>query len=560
MMIVMHRFFSRYSRYFSGILMLLCSAVLVVALWQLGLHIYSFLQGAYHGDATYYWAEGRALLNGLTFYEETFENRAPGVIILSALSLFLFGNGALGFWINALVVVLIPLLLFFCIWQQVKELERTEKRSVLLLTLFFGIFLSLFVALLAGGWQIELYGSLFGFLFLLGISLQRQPLWQRMAIIIIGLFGAVGFKEPFFLVLLASALLLLPSPRQLVRLFVVPSIIVAFLGVSALIAGGILKGYFGIYLPSIFGYHMMRVSPFWERGLQVEEMLGALWSISPFFLAVLLAMFLAPLFSYRSTPRLKVLHGCWLLLLVAGLFLLRFLGKATLSEYLPDASAIGLIIIVLGGIGFLWFTLREMREPLLRTVIALLALYLTHTAIGIRGIYLPTHFAVATPFFAAIFINYVQSVQNSDRVWRRWELPTLLLFMVLTYLAFSLQYGYGDLEQKMAKQNVQENTQREVASAVDAILDQCDVDQYYVFGERGFIGFTRHTPLNFYPYPGTLSWSKAINTQSPGVRTRSRCPAPFRVSSRAALRLSRGNVHAPSPPPQATLCCFGETP
>ena len=67
-----------------------------------------FLGGAHTSDTQLFWTIGRAILNGFTPYIHIYENKPPGIFLLSAASLRLFDDGTLGFLLTKLHEHCIP--------------------------------------------------------------------------------------------------------------------------------------------------------------------------------------------------------------------------------------------------------------------------------------------------------------------------------------------------------------------------------------------------------------------------------------------------------------------
>ncbi|PIR53908.1 hypothetical protein COU75_03590 [Candidatus Peregrinibacteria bacterium CG10_big_fil_rev_8_21_14_0_10_42_8] len=224
-----------------------------------------FFQGAYAGDATYYFTVGQGILNHLQLYTDIFDTKPPAIYLLSAASLALFGSGLLGNICNGMIVLLIPMLFGLTVHRNARNTSTT------ILATLFGVVISLYTAFTAGAWQVELYGAFFGILYVLLLTQfpPRRTL-TYVSLLTLCLFLSISFKEPFFLVLLGCALLLLPRRKEFVSFFVFPIGIVAIVGVILMFVFGFAEGYFGTYLPSNFGHHIARSMPLWQRGLQLD--------------------------------------------------------------------------------------------------------------------------------------------------------------------------------------------------------------------------------------------------------------------------------------------------
>src|SRR3989344_2498866 len=96
-------------------LALLCSALVMMACIALGMQmverlIYE-LRMPFTWDTTLYIAVGRGILNGLTPYADLYENKPPGIFLMSALSLWLTGGRVLGSVFQTIAIVGIPIML-----------------------------------------------------------------------------------------------------------------------------------------------------------------------------------------------------------------------------------------------------------------------------------------------------------------------------------------------------------------------------------------------------------------------------------------------------------------
>lgn len=245
-----------------------------------------FFHGAYSGDATYYLTVGQGILNHLQLYTDIFDTKPPAIYLLSAASIALFHSGLLGNIINGIIVLLIPILFGLTAHRNAHNTATTT------LSVLFGIVISLYTAFTAGAWQVELYGAFFGMLYVLlltKIPQQHSPVY--ISLLTLCIFLSISFKEPFFLVLLGCALLLLPRKRECISYFVFPIGIVTIIGLVLMFLFGFAEGYFGTYLPSNFGHHIARSMPLWQRGLQLDLVGLYLIQYSYLLPAVLLILF-----------------------------------------------------------------------------------------------------------------------------------------------------------------------------------------------------------------------------------------------------------------------------
>lgn len=320
-------------------------------------HLFSlawfFFAGEYTGDAKYYFTVGRGILNGHELYTDIFDTKPPGVYLLSALSLWIFGSAILGSFLNGLIVLAYPIAFGLVAYSLDKRVF-----SVVLATLF-GALLALNSGFQAGAWQVEWYGAFFGSLYVLALvcTANKRTSWQSIGLLSACMVLTIGFKEPFTLVLIGVGLILLPQKNDLLFGLLVPLGITAFVGVIGLLLFGYADGYFSLYLPSHFGHHLDRSVPLWQRGLYIDLMVMYLWKFSYAFSALIVVLFANVLMQSRQYAR-----------------------------------------------------------PVLRIVLIVLALYLGLTAANLRGYPVANHFVVLVPLYTALFILLGQRINTTTRV------------------------------------------------------------------------------------------------------------------------------------------------
>ena len=417
-------------------------------LYHLVSQAWYFIEGAYAGDAQYYWTVGRGILNGFTLYADIYDTKPPGIYLLSALSLWLFGDGTFGFWLNALMLLLLPLAFCLTALRMATSLPKTPRLWCVLLAGIFGVLLSLYAAFLAEGWQVEWYGAFFGSLYAIALVFFHQHRSRWMTVFLsLCMILAIGFKEPFVLSLLAVALILLPQKNDLIAKFVIPVSITAVVGVVALFLLGYLDGYLSVYLPSQFGHHLVRSDPLWLRGTHLS----------------LLFVYLCQ-YSYAFG------------LFIATLFLSVFYDS------------------------------RFAHRPALRAVSVLFALYLSLTAGNLRGYPVGNHFVVMVPFYAAVFLLVLRTIVER---WQSEKAPAsfylCMTLSTLTLLSIPLTDGIPHYAKTLSAREPIIAKHQEVARQLDALLDACSVDRYFFVEERPYMEYMHHSPLNFFVYTGPES-------------------------------------------------------
>ncbi len=235
----------------------------IVAVHQLLMTTWMFLGGVHSMNAPYFWVIGRAWMNGLEPYMDIFEPKPPAIFLLSAVSLLLFQSYAAGFALSIVILWAVPSTLVLS--------AKEYGKMWMLLGWLYGSMIVLYMAKAAGAWETEYFGAFFGILYVL--AAKKFPHFLLLTLL---LFFSIGFKEPFFLVLLSSAILLFPEPKIFRDRFLFPFITAAAIGTLLLVLLHIFDGYTGLYLTSIFEHRVFQNSPVWLRGFQFIKIWGHL--------------------------------------------------------------------------------------------------------------------------------------------------------------------------------------------------------------------------------------------------------------------------------------------
>ena len=101
------------------------------------------------------------MLNGLTPYADLFETKPPGIFLLHALSLKLFGSQFLVKLLQAIVLLGIPVLVVVPSIAFVQGRSNAQRRLISLTSILFGLLLALYTANQAGEGLTESYGTFF---------------------------------------------------------------------------------------------------------------------------------------------------------------------------------------------------------------------------------------------------------------------------------------------------------------------------------------------------------------------------------------------------------------
>jgi hypothetical protein len=246
-----------------------------------------------HWDIFIYSAVGKGILNGILPYTGLFETKPPGMFFLTLLSHYLTDGLLLFhlFWIFALsVIVSIPIIAYF--WF-------APNRSIYLLyvTCFVSLLLGLYTIDHAGGAQTESFGAAFGCIAVLAFA---NPNFDRnkklcFGLIVIGLLGSCGFKEPFLFSLLGSSLLFIDNLKDFIRKFILPLCVALVIGFIILLITGILDGFIS-YLQYMGSAHINRYGSPYQRGAQIFMLIISLnnyaWGLGYLFAGLLFSPFL----------------------------------------------------------------------------------------------------------------------------------------------------------------------------------------------------------------------------------------------------------------------------
>ncbi len=408
------------------------------------------LQGDRTSDAYIYWQMGRAILNGRRPYADIFESKPPGIFLLSALSFAVTGGPLLGYILNALIMLAVPLLLILAVQSQLSRVSTDRRRMPLVLAGLFGGLLSLYMGSHANGWQNEFYGAFFGIVYVVSIVRdQHAPSRASLAGATIGMLGSIGFKEPFFLLLVASALLLLkPSISSWWRLFLLPLLLSAAIGFIGLVLLGSQAAYFTVYLRSMLGQYIVRYDPLWYRAVNPLHILESLTAFSPLLLLLIGVLIVLACFPNEDHGARK--GGAWV-------------------HYVLRPSSVAI------------------------------ALMLSNLAVGIGGDYQMHHFVFAVPLYAALFVSVHRLLFGVDGGRGKALAGSLALLVALTCLTTPVSAFVGsDAAGRVRALRAEEATLKRDAHWLDALLDRCGIQRYFSLKAPPVFAFTRHSPENFF--------------------------------------------------------------
>lgn len=281
------------------------------------------LSGAFNAwDANIYWTIGRGIVNGISPYTGLFENKPPGIFILSALSFYFFDSPILTHITQVLVLLIIAIipLLAYVLHSKEKSIFALAFSTML------GLLLSLYSHERSGLVQVESFGAAFGALAVLLMlsSFEKCKILKILGISLCMLISC-GFKEPLLFPILGTSFILCKNIKDWALKFVLPLFIALCLGVIALFSLGWLDEYL-LYLFYMASTHVNAVgsSPL-ERVIYFWILFGDQNLYSLGFGYLFACIFCALLWISRTKP-LQILS------LVAALFLVS-LSVALSGEY-----------------------------------------------------------------------------------------------------------------------------------------------------------------------------------------------------------------------------------
>jgi hypothetical protein len=195
------------------------------------------------------------MLNGLKPYADLFETKPPGIFLLHALSLKLFGGPFLVKLLQAIVLLGIPVLVVIPSINIVQDRSASRRKLISVLSILLGLLLALFTADQAGFGLTESYGACLVLAYFVYLISNNHSSLTRSIVLGILMLLSVGIKEPFLLIIVAGVLLL---QKNFFSSFVYPFCIAVALGFIGLLVLGLANPFFQIYLPHMLGYHVVQ--------------------------------------------------------------------------------------------------------------------------------------------------------------------------------------------------------------------------------------------------------------------------------------------------------------
>ncbi len=429
-------------------LILVALAMLVgVEAYQLVQRLAFEVSGTFDTDLTVFFGMGRGILNGLTPYRDLFEIKPPGIFLLSALSLWLSGDTKAFMIIDALCILALPFSVIAAGFSQSYFGKKTWERFLWLA--LFGLVLALYVADQAGQGRVESFAVLPAVAFV-GVMVmhrdRRAPSWLRTGLLAACLLFAIGLKEPFFLSMLAAAVILLPSLRHFTRLFLIPLGIAAAIGLAVMAVLGYLEPYFTVYVKHILGWHIYypwgsSFEPLWVRCID-------LWRI------------------WRNFDAYSIFLG--LLVGLLWVLALAFFWDETRPR----------------GAEWVWVLLRW-------GVVTVL----TSLSIGLAADYYGHHFIFGVPAYVALFFVCLQKIEGL-REHRKHIAAGLIILLLVLLGSAAIWHRERDYADETRIWHDWSDPLQEAAVITDRVMDQCHMDRYLWFVDRSptMVAYTRHSP------------------------------------------------------------------
>lgn len=428
----------------------------VYACLQTAFRIFYELSGPYTWDTHIYFTVGRGLLNGLKPYVDLFETKPPGIFFLSAFSLSVSGGFLACNILQAIVLVVTAFIPVQYSIYKVKSrkgsLHKTDMAVIFLISLLFGMLLSLYSARRSGEIQVESFGAAFACIYTYFISkigfmgISKSYLMSKNLILSsVFLLFSCGMKEPFILVCFACALVFSKDIKQLVGKFIIPAFYSGIIGILILLITNTLFPFINFYLPYMLGSHINRLGSPWERALQFNKVFEDLNLFSPYL--GFLIVFIIFMFVFR-----------------------------TFDESIKGKPGFKMLLKIL-------YHLLRLSS----------AIYLTSAAVGMGGEYFNHHFAFAIPAYMALFLYLLEYIYNGKVNIKKYIILIPLIFLTCINIVSIEKPNYSFDINYLADSD---KKNKEEAKYIDSVLDRMKIDRYLFIGANGphLYSYTKHSP------------------------------------------------------------------
>lgn len=517
-------------RILQGILVFLCAAVAVDALWQLLSLLWFEMQPIHHGwDGLMYTAVGRGIVNGLVPYRDLFEFKPPGIFLVSAASLWLFDDIRLGNILQGLCYIGVFLLILSPFLRiRLRHLPLSHWCTGLG-GIAFAVLLIRYMGERAGHFQTESFGAVFTLGFLVATFFLRKSNYRTTLGAALLLALAIGMKETFVAITLAGSLMILPL-REIPKKFLLPLLCALALGTIVLLMLGYLEPYLSIYLPEMMhGRASFNPFPLWVLAFLGEQILQDLWSFSPYLVLSALLCTLLCLCGMADVWKNRAKQIA-LLLFVSISTALYVTWEGVLAAAASRQRSFDQILLptdplylqtVLGVTGYaitVWIFLHlflkkeDAQQVFVCTLQYAAALILCIISILAGGM-LQQQFGALIPLLALPWIVCTQLLLTK----RLPRAAQSALFLALALAVIGVwNTPRPDYAQMLYERQEAEAHMRISAEQIDQLMTACGYERYVIFGQPNVpYGFTKHSPYG--PAFARTSFTFPVKWRAPPI-------------------------------------------
>lgn len=493
----------------------LLSASIIKGFADLGRLIWFYLaNNPINWDSMVYLTIGRGILNGMLPYTGLYEQKPPGIFLISALSLFMTDDERFGLWIQVILQLAIPVMFAWAAYAIVKKTAEQWATFALLSGLAFGLTVSLYAESRSIAFQTEGFGIFFALIYIISIVLPGRMTLVRTLVAALGILGAVGMKEPFLLSVIAAALVLreeeLSTWKSFLKQFIIPFIIAAISGLAIMAMLGYLHGYFTVHLPFIFNSRLSEGLPIPLRGLAVGHVFIDTF-IAPMSLFGILMGFIVYYTMRRPDISLKQNASSALYFLLSIIAITCIWYILEISDFAPRMEWLKADILHQTIRNFFDGPLMTIWRRIVVSVLALLSVgalfaaprvtrswfitlmasfYLVSLAAAVGGFF-GSHMLFALPLYCALFFVMLRKFEQFSRP----ELFKVIFASILVATSFVTFPGdHYEILKKSIPHNAESN--KELGEAFDNIMQGCGIKDYFVIGDGSFLtSHTHYSPM-----------------------------------------------------------------
>ena len=496
-----------------------------------------YFQFPLKGDENLYLAEGRAWLNGFTFYRDLFETKPPLVFLIAALSLFLTDTNSLLLWMQLLCLVSSILLLSVCTFRQTSHMEESTRAIIISVSSLLGLIFVVDTLDRTLGYQPEGFALIFAIIPAFCLISKH-----RFAVVVAGasLGIAAMLKEPFAVSAFLAMLVFCRSWDDVYRLVK----ILVFGGLTALLIlllSGSLTSYFSIYLPEMLhgrsinsvtypnysiGVKYIIPVPLWMRGFNAYRLISDLgFPPTRVFLSVFLFVCLAiypPLqandFRLRS---ILTSFGVLVTGFFSGhqfyVFLELFNGMHQLGQPFPWFSSISIRLLLLciippSSVLLMSRFLRTERTWFF-SLLTFLGMVLCGSLVAFNGDFDYQYFVFAFPPLIAISVVCLVQIAKQEK----YILLSCLALLLVLHAIMPNQYRYVEYDEGPPGKSTEDV---KTAHSLDSVLTECRQQRYFYAGTESTFLFalTKHSPYQIeYGLQRALGGFNSASVQEPNA-------------------------------------------